>query len=205
MPQNTPHTSPKDAMNIYARAAANLYGVIGIDDFLTVLRSYYGFDSINREKVFLYFQNNKSDPGYYIEGKFLVHGSIPSGKSCDVLRDIQDRSSVTGGRRRILPEKEFLAYANPSYYEETPGTAEMRELLTKTIGISAKDAEEILSEMTFVCRADGSPTLLLDALSRRNLAPDGDYEMDIVLSGTAIDRHSRHWEDLGFTRFELDS
>ena len=70
---------------------------------------------------------------------------------------------------RILPQKEFLQYADPFFYEDTCGTRQMEEYLTDNLGISQEDAEGIVAEMVFVCRCGASPTLVQDALTRRGL------------------------------------
>ena len=80
-----------------------------------------------------------------IQDELIVHASIFPDEIASTLSDIQ-RSKLAPASRcyRVLSQKEFLRYANPFFYEDTCGTRQMEEYLTDNLGISQKDAEEIV-------------------------------------------------------------
>ena len=202
MPQNTPSHSPEELLNLCARAATNLYGAISLYDFFDVLKSYYNLGNSDREKVIQYFRSKtESDPGYYVESNLLVHGSISPGQAQELILEIKGREPQTKGQRKILPVKDFLRYADPSYFEETPGTKDMESLLKDEIGLASDDVKDVLTEMVFLSRSGANPTFLMSALTRRDL--DFTHELDVITYGSVMDGQMRHWEDLGFTREEL--
>lgn len=204
-PGNSP-SSPGEKMSVYARAAANLYGIIHIDDFFKILEVYYGEGSLSKETVYFFFLSKKNlDPIYYVQDELIVHSSISSDQISDVLMDIQENRAVrTNGQRRILPEKEFLAYADPFYYENTNGTREMESFLRDELGLPQEDAREILMEMVYLCRSGADPTYLMNALKRREIAYDHhNYDLDLISYGAVMEGEIRLWERLGFTGKEL--
>ena len=55
----------------------------------------------------------------------------------------------------------------------------------------------------FVCRSGGCPTLIMDALARRELPFGQECEMNLLLLGIEIDEDTRRWERLGATAMEV--
>lgn len=191
-------------LDMYARAAATLYGIITFDDFFDILDAYYGEGALSKKRITSYFRATKNDdPIYYIQDELIVHASIAPDEVVRTLSEIQHPVGVTAPARRwILPEKEFLAYANPSYYEDTSGTRKMEAYLTNDLGLAREDAGEIVREIVFVCRSGACPTYIMDALTRRELPYGQECEMDLLLLGIEIDKDTRRWERLGATAME---
>ena len=136
-------STPGSKMDLYARAAATLYGIISFDNFCKILDVYYGEGTLSRKRIMAYFwTSDNDDPIYYIQDELIVHASIFPDEIASTLSDIQ-RSKLAPASRcyRVLPQKEFLRYANPFFYEDTCGTRQMEEYLTDNLGISQKDAE----------------------------------------------------------------
>ena len=94
-------------------------------------------------------------------------------------------------------------YADPFYCEDTPGTRKMEAYLTNDLGLPREDAREIVREIVFVCRSGGCPTLIMDALARRELPFGQECEMNLLLLGIEIDEDTRRWERLGATAMEV--
>ena len=200
---NSPSTKSRK-MDLYARAAATLYGIISFNDFCELLETYYGEGTLSGKRIAAYFHSTKNDdPIYYTQDKLIVHKTIPPDEVTRTLLEIQQPVGVTApARRRILPEKEFLQYANPFFYEDTPGTQKMETYLTDDLGLPVEDAREIVAEMAWVCRTGACPTFVLDALTRRGLPFGQECEMDLLLIGIEIDEGTRQWERLGATAME---
>ena len=197
--------TPGSKMDLYARAAATLYGIISFDNFCKILDVYYGEGTLSRKRIMVYFwTSNNDDPIYYIQDELIVHASIFPDEIASTLSDIQ-RSKLAPASRcyRVLPQKEFLRYANPFFYEDTCGTRQMEEYLTDNLGISQKDAEEIVAEMVFVCRCGASPTLVQDALTRRGLPFGRECYLDLITIACEMEPEIRRWEGLGYTGNEV--
>ena len=55
-------------IDLYARAAATLYGIIHFDDFYRILDTYYGGGILSNERIMAYFWFSKNDdPIYYTQ------------------------------------------------------------------------------------------------------------------------------------------
>ena len=198
-------STPGSKMDLYARAAATLYGIISFDNFCKILDVYYGEGTLSRKRIMAYFwTSDNDDPIYYIRDELIVHASIFPDEIASTLSDIQ-RSKLAPASRcyRVLPQKEFLRYANPFFYEDTCGTRQMEEYLTDNLGISQKDAEEIVAEMVFVCRCGASPTLVQDALTRRGLPFGRECYLDLITIACEMEPEIRRWEGLGYTGNEV--
>ena len=205
---DSPNNSPFPQgckMDLYARAAATVYGIISFDDFFQILDSYYGAGTLSRERIMQYFWTSENDdPIYYIRDELIVHASIFPEEVTKTLSQIRHPIGVTAPpQHKILPEKEFLMYANPFYYEDSDGTQQMTAYLTDDIGIAPEDASEIVSEMVFVCRTGSCPTLLTDALKRRGYPVDPKRNLDIIVIGCEMEAGTRMWERLGATGKEM--
>ena len=198
-------STPGSKMDLYARAAATLYGIISFDNFCKILDVYYGEGTLSRKRIMAYFwTSDNDDPIYYIQDELIVHASIFPDEIASTLSDIQ-RSKLAPASRcyRVLPQKEFFLYANPFFYEDTCGTRQMEEYLTDNLGISQKDAEEIVAEMVFVCRCGASPTLVQDALTRRGLPFGRECYLDLITIACEMEPEIRRWEGLGYTGNEV--
>lgn len=198
-------STPGSKMDLYARAAATLYGIISFDNFCKILDVYYGEGTLSRKRIMAYFwTSDNDDPIYYIQDELIVHASIFPDEIASTLSDIQ-RSKLAPASRcyRVLPQKEFLRYANPFFYEDTCGTRQMEEYLTDNLGISQKDAEEIVAEMVFVCRCGASPTFVQDALTRRGLPFGRECYLDLITIACEMEPEIRRWEGLGHTGNEV--
>ena len=198
-------STPGSKMDLYARAAATLYGIISFDNFCKILDVYYGEGTLSRKRIMAYFwTSDNDDPIYYIQDELIVHASIFPDEIASTLSDIQ-RSKLAPASRcyRVLPQKEFFRYANPFFYEDTCGTRQMEEYLTDNLGISQKDAEEIVAEMVFVCRCGASPTLVQDALTRRGLPFGRECYLDLITIACEMEPEIRRWEGLGDTGNEV--
>ena len=189
-------------IDLYARAAATLYGIISFDDFFRILDTYYGEGSLSQDRIMQYFWTEEpDDPIYYIEEDLIVHTSISFAEIARTLHGIQHPVGVIAPRQhKILPEKEFLLYANPFYYEDSEGTRKMTAYLTD-LGIPQEDVREIVAEMAFLCRTGSCPTLLMDALLRRGYSVGRD--LDLIIIGTDLEAETRQWERLGYTGREM--
>lgn len=201
---NSPNTSTS-AIDLYARSAATLYGSISFDDFFKLLEVYYGEGSLAREGIMAYFWSSQNDdPIYYIQGELIVHASIFPDEVVRTLSELQHSAFAPPSRRyRVLPQKEFLRYADPFFYEDTSGTRQMKKYLASDLGIPKEDVEEIVAEMVFVCRSGACPTYIMDALTRRGLPFGMECNFDLIDIGCGMEPGVRRWETFGYTSREI--
>lgn len=194
-----------NAIDLYARAAATLYGIISFDDFLKILEVYYGEGTLSRDRIMAYFwTSDNDDPIYYIHDERIVHATIFPYEIASTLLEIQQSAFAPPSQcHRVLPQKEFLQYANPFFFEDCYGTRQMKQYLTGDLGIPQDDAEEIIAEMVFVCRCGASPTLVQDALTRRGLPFGRECYLALITIACEMEPDIRRWEGLGYTNSEL--
>ena len=197
--------TPGSKMDLYARAAATLYGIISFDDFYKILATYYGERTLSKDRIMAYFwTSDNDDPVYYIQDELIVHASIFPYEIAGTLLEIQQSAFAPPSRcHRVLPQKEFLQYANPFFFEDCYGTRQMKQYLTGDLGIPQDDAEEIIAEMVFVCRCGASPTLVQDALTRRGLPFGRECYLALITIACEMEPDIRRWEGLWYTNSEL--
>ncbi len=194
-----------NAIDLYARAAATLYGIISFDDFCKILGAYYGERTLSKERIMAYFwTSDNDDPIYYIQDELIVHAAIFPYEITSTLLEIQQSAFAPPSRcYRILPQQEFLQYVDPFFHEDTPGTQQMERYLTNDLGIPQEDVEEIVAEMVFICRSGSSPTLVQDALVRRGLPYGRECYLDIITIACEMEPEIRKWEGFGYTGQEI--
>ena len=205
--QNSPIPSPENAMTLYTRAAANLYGVITFDDFFKILEEYFGKGSLSKEKVFFFLWTEKEpDPVYYVQDELILHSSISPENANEFYKHIKKYSDPrTQGQRRVLPEKEFLQYADPYFYKETDSIAKTKAFLREEFNLSQEDIQDVIAEIDFICRSGAIPTLVGDVLRRRGITNNRRYDSMLIAYGSMIQGETRIWERLGFTGRELQA
>ena len=151
-----------------------------------------------------FWTSDNDDPVYYIQDELIVHASIFPYEIAGTLLEIQQSAFAPPSRcHRVLPQKEFLQYANPFFFEDCYGTRQMKQYLTGDLGIPQDDAEEIIAEMVFVCRCGASPTLVQDALTRRGLPFGRECYLALITIACEMEPDIRRWEGLGYTNSEL--
>ena len=86
---NSLNTSAR-AIDLYARAAATLYGIISFDEFCKILEVYYRTGTPSRNRIIAYFlTSDNDDPIYYIQDERIVHASIFPYEIASTLMEIQ--------------------------------------------------------------------------------------------------------------------
>ena len=161
MQNNHSLNTSASAIDLYARAAATLYGIISFDNFCKILDIYYGESSLSKEGIMAYFWSSRNDdPIYYTQDELIVHTSIFPDEVARTFSEIWNSSFAPATRcYRVLPQKEFLRYADPFFYEDCRGTRQMEKYLISDLSIPRKDVEEIVAEMVFICRSAPAPPI----------------------------------------------
>ena len=197
--------SKNAALDMHARAAATLYGIITFDQFFRILKEYYPEDPISQESVERYFRTfQNDDPTYYIRDQLIIHTSISPDEIRSTCAEIQKNAAKEQlTRYRILPQKYFLEYANPSFYEDGDGVNMMKNYLTNDLKIAEEEAGEILTEMAFLVRSDAVPNYIMSALKRRGLPHGKECELMLITNGCEMESDIRKWVTLGYDGHEV--
>jgi len=102
-------------LDVYAKAAVNLYGVISVEDFVEIFHSQ-NEEQTNADEVFsLLLPLVLKDEDYCFYKSFIVHYlAIENFEYADSWLEIQ------GDKPRFIPEKdEFLNFKDEHYYDDT--------------------------------------------------------------------------------------
>lgn len=93
---NSQNTSAR-AIDLYARAAATLYGIISFNDFVKILEVYYGEGILSRDRIMTYFlASDNDDPIYYIHDEWIVHATIFPYEIASTLLEIHGQNPRVG-------------------------------------------------------------------------------------------------------------
>jgi uncharacterized protein YchJ len=102
-------------LDLYAKAAVNLYGVIPIKE-LTDIYNNQNSDKTNAEEVFslLLLLILRKEPVYCFYKDYIVHSS-----AIDDFRLVEDILAQQAGKPRFIPNKEeFLNFSAPNYVDK---------------------------------------------------------------------------------------
>jgi|GEM_PF-3226653 len=187
-----------DTMNKYASAAVNLYGAIEIDEFVKLYNSYTG-NSVDKNTVTEAIRPYISDDGDYL----LRKNYIISIEFDEIYGGIEELEQSRSGKPMYVPNKdEFLLYADFNYFEETPQTKKVLNLLKKVV---EKDifAENMLAELHYyiVCQESLKDILgnfedVFDELTKSEVEA-------IITAITDMINNTRVWSNYGHTPVEI--
>ena len=211
-----------DDLDVYARAAVNLYGAIPLSEFAKLYQSLRGVssgpqisfgggdDELGTEEIreFLRrliasYENGEAD--YAIVGDVLINDTLKEFKEKDIdqlLLLLQMHS------RKILPKEEFLKYGDWAYFEETEAHSQLREYLAgKTAGRNpdSATASELVELVCWLTRQWSPVNEVVEFLNEEGITFDTEEEADQVKKMlTEINSHTRIWGDNGSTPAELN-
>lgn len=188
-----------DAIGLYAAAAANLYGVIPGGELLYLIRRYdtSGDDAAlfeamddydlllcvnlrchDDESCFELSTPDMNDKLYVISQKYLMFFD-------ELFPDAEDYGdylyqTIEDKPRYFPPKSEFLKYADPKYYEQTPEGNALRGYIKKKYG---KQIDKYLKRANSIYTADSGPVTqdseldnLMEALHDHFVAEESDTE-----------------------------
>jgi hypothetical protein len=135
-----------EELDEYARAAANLYGILSMGDFMRIYLDQTDSDleeaMARRMLSDLIGEEADSEAEYRLRGDFLISDSLGDWDIKE-LEDLFEKSRKYP--LHVPPREEFLRYADWFYFEETPAHDEFAEYILKRAGRGAADEDDRMS------------------------------------------------------------
>jgi hypothetical protein len=197
-----------DELDEFAGAAANLYGVLPVKDFMAVYCDQTGSD-FDEDMVRLQLSKmveeyTDDDADYRIRGDFLIS---------DMLKDWGDdelnhlRLKSQAHTMNILPKEQFLLYADWFYFEETPAHTDFIEFLRDKVKNPVKDAvspELLTAEICSLLRQWAPAQECFNILESSGIKFNNLKEVKKASEFiTQMYNHTRIWGNNGWTPNEL--
>jgi hypothetical protein len=116
-----------DRLDECAKASVNLYGIVTVDDFTRLYRAVSDVedDSVNIRNnlcdLIKLYENGEAD--FFLSGEYLVNSELMEIRKKEIPKLY---TAFNEKPMRILPEDNFLKYADYYYYEETEAHRELR-------------------------------------------------------------------------------
>lgn len=127
-------------LNLYLRAAANLYGHITPKTFFAVYKHYTGIKLVKRDLLAYSESDERATRGYEIYPNAIVKCDIPKEK-------LEEIAVLQEDRQPYLPDREeFLKWADDDYYERTIITDKFINAL-KSRGMDEDVAESLTATL----------------------------------------------------------
>ena len=132
----------------YAKAAANLYGVINIKDFTGLFNEYNGLKIDCKDMEHTLEALGLGKAPYGVMDGYLINNSLYD--SVEVSKNVKYIAGLQKNKARYIPSnEEFLKYEDADYYEETDELLAFKENLGKNGFKETEILEEMLTEMNW--------------------------------------------------------
>ena len=183
----------------YLRACVNLYGYVTPWQFLK-LYNRYNTPKINKEKYLLWSEKlqRHSYEYYTIYSNAIVCSRVSHEKIDEILY-------YQRGKKYYDPTKEeLLKYANPSYYEKTEYTEDLRNFLVHNMKINTLVAEGFISKLTWLIRTEAPIQAENDLMASCGIIPkDMNQANELLMRLQNLSNNTRKWANCGYTPEEL--
>lgn len=183
----------------YLRAFVNLYGYVTPRQFLK-LYNRYNTARINKEKYLLWSEKlqRHSYEYYTIYSNAIVCSRVSHEKIDEILY-------YQRGKKYYDPTKEeLLKYANPSYYEKTEYTEDLRNFLVHNMKINMLVVEGFISKLTWLIRTEEPIKAENDLMASCAIIPkDMNQANELLMRLQNLSNNTRKWANCGYTPEEL--
>lgn len=186
-----------DLVNSYARAAVNLYGVIGQEEFISIFNSQ-NKDALTENEMFdTLLKQIYIDSNYCFWEEYLVHDEFED----EDFKAVPMLLKETKNKPRYIPVKEeFLRYTDDDYFENTKEIQALRAFLIKESELNVLEADECLLDIHYAFLNQTGLQEVFDILESYNAYIDEDKLVDLV---TQCSNNTRLWENKGYSPNEL--
>lgn len=184
----------------YAKAAVNLYGIIGVDELISLLRNITGCQFDYPEFIRILHMHEAVWHGYFLAGTFLLHENFYSAEP----ERVGSFLTIAGGKPRFIPQdKVFLQYADDNCFERTPQVSALMHFLQKHVTKTSAQVDDLLKELIWQTRMEvrfhervsfAAKTLDISEMATFN-------ELAQLLKD--IHNHTRLWTNKGHTPDEM--
>lgn len=190
-----------NTLNLYFTACANLYGIVPIELAIDLYNKYEHKRIQKREIKALANINRVKPVKYYIEEALLVNEDVLIVDD-DWLEELL--KAQAGKPYAILPKEDLLKYTSPDYIEKTPQYRKLVTLLSLSLGISKKEADEITDNLAIMAKAQMNFDHIFEYFEDNDIdfADEKEYQK-FVAAYTELSNHTRMWENCGCTPAEI--
>lgn len=189
-----------DYLHKYALAAVSLYGLITLEELAALYNSQNQMPLTAEELSSVLSKYALRGYGYAFWKDHIVHLDLLEEAGQEAQHILKERS---GKLRYAPPRDEFLRYADPEYYEETPQIKALRNRLDNLLEDS-EEAEELVNQIHEMGAAEAPMEEYLDLLEAYDLnlpkMKDMDRFMGLVVG---VINNTRLWANYGHTPAEL--
>ena len=208
-----------DRIHLYMDAAANLYGLLSLDEL-------YGLYNSQNKKVdapsflmtvFVIDQGEDNDFAVIDSVGNLQVTPEEAMKNCEIVSDylfVEDpekdirelRRSQKGKPLKILPKEEFLRFANYTYFPETPQRSAMIRYLRKLTSSLPASAEEYCDRIQRVIVIDASLQEVLNLIMEDGVTAHKNWDLEeFAALYQNLNNHTHKHANRGNTPDELFS
>ncbi len=192
----------------YARAAVNLYGVISLKDFASLVNGYLtgGKTSFVNERpyeTYLEGYDGRDDEDYFAWKEYLVSGELIKDDGEVSAKGIQCLLEDRKGKPRYKPSAEvFLKYADPDYYENTPQVLALRQALLN-FDVEEKTVNRVIDTLHDVIAGEFEHNEMFHVLERNGVVLTFEQLKTALPLMTDMSNHTRIWSNYGHTPNEI--
>jgi hypothetical protein len=192
-------------INLIGEAAAHLYGVLSIEDFLNVIRTHTGGKGeVDWIEDILYDLQRKPDSGFALYNENLVSEEIMDDEDFDLwITDILDERAKRP--MNIIAAQDMINYCDFDHVEMTDDHKRLLAFLKENIPVGKEEsyAERLLEDLNISFRYDEDINTIIEEISKAGLVFDID-KMNIMLGFVMAARNNtRLWGLNGWTPEEL--
>ncbi|MDO4561095.1 MAG: SEC-C metal-binding domain-containing protein [bacterium] len=194
-----------DSLRLYANAAASLYGVVTVEEFMDIYESYNGGEDVHGFPRDLMVMMLRKISAPHLWSCWALHdGCIVNLSMQDNFEIMDDIMHTRHGKVRYAPPQEvFEAYADEGYVEPTPAAEALESYLAKSLKNGVKGAM-LLSELRLEVVNGADISDLMELLAEEGAVPEKDKSVP-ELVGLAVNfmNDTRLWDNYGWTPKEL--
>ena len=133
-----------DLLDRYARAAANLYGVIPLEEFVEIFNSQNTQETSPEETVSALLKHSVVQKLYCIWHGLLMVSDFAE----DHFEGVAELMAQTEGKPRYIPASaELLRYADWNYYERTPEVIALEDFFVKEAKLPILMAKQVVTDL----------------------------------------------------------
>ena len=188
-------------IDCYARAAANLYGVIPLVELKEIFNEQNAEKTTDEELFLVLSQRIDEDSNYFLWENCLVHWEFRK----DDFKNVPAFEDVIWGKERYIPpQKEFLKYADEGYYEHTPQTHTLESFINEMTGDMIK-AHLIMKEIALLCMAEARLKEIMDVFDKHGIVFEEEQLRRFLPILMDVYNNSRIWSNKGHTPNEIAS
>ncbi|MDR1328598.1 MAG: SEC-C domain-containing protein [Oscillospiraceae bacterium] len=190
-------------MNLYAVAAANLYGVISLTDFAAIFNGQNKGQNKRRASVDEVFAvllgYARLDSGYGIWNDYIVSDDL----DLNDFDEVKARALEAASKPRYIPSgNEFLEYADWGYYEFTPQILALKRFMERSLKLRGSDADDIIDELHVMFKSKPEPDVP-SMLSDAGIELSFSQTQEFLSLATDMSNNTRMWANNGYTPREL--